>query len=294
MTDFLKRVNLACEKILRTGFRVSMRLSKLTVFFLVCLWVAFQPKMVYWLCEFRPQKFPGGTYDLNTVSGTTAKDVFFKTPDGKQLHGWYFNVPDAPRTLLVHHGQGGNITSYIQAISVFVKSGCSVLVYDYEGFGRSEGTPSNPGVVKDGEAAYDYARKELGLTPNEIIHCGISLGTGVACQVATTRKSAAVVLLSPYTSLKNLAKELWPMLDYYPSAMFPPDLKTTEFVAKNKTVPLIIVHGAKDTMIPVHHSDELFAMANSPKHYLRYENGGHCDLPVRDAESLVKEFLKEL
>lgn len=271
-----------------------MRLSKLTVFFLVCLWVAFQPMMLYGLLEFRPQKFPGGTYDVNTVSGTRAKDVFFKASNGKKLHGWYFNVPDAPRTLLVHHGQGGNITSYIQTIAVFVKSGCSVLVYDYEGFGRSEGTPSNPGLVADGEAAYDYARKELGLTPNEIIHCGISLGTGVACQVATTRKSAAVVLLSPYTSLKNLAKEMWPMLDYYPSAMFPPDLKTTEFVAKNKTVPLIIVHGAKDKMIPVHHSDELFAMANSPKQYLRYENGGHCDLPVRDAEDLVKKVLKEL
>lgn len=294
MADFLKRVNLACEKILRIGFRVSLRASRLTVFLFFCLWVAFQPTVVYWLCEFRPQKFPLGAYDTNTISGTTAKDVFFSAPNGKKLHGWYFNVPKAQRTLLVHHGQGGNVTSYIDAISIFLKSGCSVLVYDYEGFGRSEGTPTNPGVVKDGEAAYDYARKELGLTPNEIIHCGISLGTGVACQVATTRKSAAVVLLSPYTSLKNLAKELWPMLDYYPSSMFPPDLKTTEFVAKNKTVPLIIVHGARDKMIPVHHSDELYAMADSPKQYKRYENRGHCDLPADEAEGILKNFLKEL
>jgi uncharacterized protein len=292
--QFLRNLNLACHSILRLGFRLGLRLTRLTAFFLICFWFAFNPQTLYSMLEFRPHKFPQGTYDNNTVYGITAKDVFFNTADGKKLHGWYFEVPDSTKTLLVHHGQGGNITSYKIAVSEFIKSGCSVLLYDYEGFGRSEGAPSNPGVIKDGEAAYDFARNTLGLKPHQIIHFGISLGTGVACQVAKTREACAVVLLSPYTSLRKVAKELWPMLDYYPAVLFPPDLKTTDFVASNKTVPVFLVHGARDRMIPVHHSDELFAMAQSPKQYFRYANSGHCDVPVSQAPGMIEKFLKEL
>src|SRR5262249_53727930 len=98
MNCFLKRLNLACARILRIGFKLGLRTSKLTIFLLVCLWVAFQPKMVYWFGEFHPHKFPRGKYDANTIVGTTAQDVFFKTPDGKKLHGWYFKVPGAKKT----------------------------------------------------------------------------------------------------------------------------------------------------------------------------------------------------
>src|SRR5581483_379028 len=194
--SFLQRLNLACLSILRFAWRCT----KLFAFFSVCFWIGFQPCVMMSMFEFIPLKYPDGKYERRTVSGITAQDVYFLTSDGKKLQAWYFDVPNARKTILVHHGHGGNVTYYLDIISIFLQLDCSVFLYDYEGYGRSEGRPSNERVIADGQAAYDFCARHLQIPANRIIHCGVSLGTAVACNVCLTRPGCALILLAPYTS----------------------------------------------------------------------------------------------
>ena len=172
------------------------------------------------------------------------------------------------------------------------KTGAACLIYDYAGFGKSEGLPSVRDVPDDARAAYNYLFDELHVDPQTRVQCGGSLGTGLAVKMAAEKTAAGVMLFSPYTSLKDVAREKFSFLKYYPDfLLIDQDLESLATIGRVKC-PLLIVHGVQDGMIGVDHGDRIFAAANEPKTYCRIEDGGHFGCGFQG--DAVDQFLRTL
>jgi len=220
------------------------------------------------------------------MPGINREDVFFVSKNGSRLHGWYFKKADATKTALLHHGNGGNVENCLKSAHALVTAGANVLLYDYEGFGLSEGRPSNSNICNDAEAAYQFLLERKQTNPHQIVEVGFSMGTGLACRMADKHPCAGVILISPYKSLEAVAQHHLPFLKLYPSLLYPqPDLGAGNLF-RDKRIPLLMVHSANDRLLPVAQADEIYSQAREPKTYIRVQiaGGGHlgglCDVPV--------------
>lgn len=227
------------------------------------------------LLLFYPWKYPVGYYDQARTRNLSPKDVFFKSSDGSVLHGWYYVKPRCSRTLIVHHGQGANLSACRFLAEMFLDCDVNVLLYDYRGYGRSSGEPSIEGVLSDGLAAFDFICNVEKVPSKSIINCGESLGTGVAAYVTQNRNCAGLILYSPYASLIDCAKQRYPLLAIYPRFMFPSRELECRTCVAGEHPPLMLIHGTLDQVISIQNSDELFAIATQPKKYMRIENDYH-------------------
>ncbi len=245
----------------------SRRIINLSVFFVCTLYLAMSPTVFYNLLEFYPLKCAVENYP-QCEPGVKREDVWFKTDTGTKLHGWYFPCENARRTVIIHHGQGGNITTYTTTALTLLKAGCSVLLYDYSGYGASEGTPSNEALRRDAEAAYDYIVGERGVAPANVVHCGVSLGSGPAAELACRKPCAGIVLLSPYLSLRSIAQRMIPFLRLYPAALYPqPDFGAS--VLFGKKLPILLIHAEGDPILPIESSEEIYKRSQGPKTFIR-------------------------
>lgn len=274
-------------------------LARLVVFFVICfvllLYLIFSPRVSREFYDvevlFKPRKCD--EYVTNWY-GRTAKEVSFKNKDGKLLGGLYLPSPEATHVILIHHGQSHNCNLHMRISGYLIEPKNSIFIYDYAGFGKSEGTPSVRGMIDDGQAAYDYLVNILKVDPKKIVQYGVSLGTGPAAYLAGEKPCAGLVLVSPYTSLEREALEVFPLLKIYPEFLLTDyDINTLANI-KRVHVPLLIVHGAEDSMISVRHGEEVFAAANQPKTFLRIENGGHWHMPPEEKIPDVLNFIHGL
>lgn len=229
---------------------------------------------VYNTMLFHP--FAEGKYDVKDIDGVQCENVYF-TSDGKKLHGWYFVLPGASKTILLSHGNAGNITHRSKLVELLLEAGASVFIYDYQGYGKSFGTPSLQGICDDGLAVYNYLVLEKKIKPQDIILFGESIGTGVTCDIASKEPCAGIILQSPFSSLPGLAKQKMHLMCLYPPCLFPSAALDNLSILKKLNVPLLILHGAQDHLIPVSHSEELYAQANQPKQFVRLPDAGHND-----------------
>ena len=208
------------------------------------------------------------------VFGATGEPVTFAS-SGNQIHGFYFHKPGSSYTVILHHGQGGNLTAHFGLAKTMLLAGFSVLIYDYQGFGMSGGNASNKAMLDDGIAAYDFLVNNKHIEPSKIIQCGFSLGSAVASHVAQHVPCAAVILISPYTSINEVAVERIPLYRLYPDFLFPhPDMGSVAFMRSNKIIPVLLIHGANDPIIGAHHAKEFDQMAQCP-HWLVIEPKAH-------------------
>ena len=205
--------------------------------------------------------------------GLAYETVHLTAGDGTRLHGWF--VPaTAPRgTLLFSHGNAGNIAHRLDSIRQFHSLGLNVLIYDYRGFGESEGKPTEAGTYLDVKAAWDYLLEERLIRSQEIIIFGRSLGAAIAAELASQHPSAGVILESAFTSVPDMAASLYPWLPVRLLSRF--RYNTLEKVARI-TSPLLLVHSRGDEIVPYAHGERLFAHANEPKQFLEL-HGGHND-----------------
>lgn len=216
-------------------------------------------------------------YELESIAGVPRQDVWIGSTHKSKLHGWFFRRPGANMIAVVSHGNGGSIIHRVYMVETLLKAGVSVLVYDYQGYGKSTGSPAVPKICQDGNAAYDFALTELGFQPSDIILVGESLGCGVTTEVAKKRPCAAVILQSGFSSLPAIAREKFGLLNIYPDVLFPHPKLDNSGNLSNIHVPVLVVHGKDDVVIPVHHAKENFAAANEPKTLYLIECGGHND-----------------
>lgn len=225
------------------------------------------PKLVFF-----PEPYPNG--DWTTPSG--ARDVFFTTSDGVKLHGWYSAVPDAGVTLIVFHGNAGNIAGRKDLFDAVSGLGMNVLMFDYRGFGRSEGAPDEEGVYRDARAAWDWLVKDERRNPRKFVFLGQSLGSAIAVELAREKTCEKLILEAPLTSAADMAGKILP---------FPPVgwALPCGFDSVSKVgqldMPTLVVHGDRDSVVPFAQGKMLFERLGSKwKSFKAIASGEHNNL----------------
>jgi len=203
------------------------------------------------------------------------ENVNLRTSDGLKLHGWFIPAESAKGTVLMFHGNAGNISHRLDTIAVFHQLGYNTFIIDYRGYGRSEGSPGEEGTYLDARAAWDYLTQTRKIPPGRIVIFGRSLGGAVATWLAveTEEHPAGLIVESTFTSIPDFGAERYPFLPVRWLARI--HYNTLERIDK---VPcrILIVHSHGDRIVPFHHGRKLFDAAKDPKEFLEI-SGGHND-----------------
>ena len=213
--------------------------------------------------------------------GLAYQTVIIDTDDGLKLHGWFIPNQDARGVLLFFHGNAGNISHRLVSLELFHRLGFSTLIIDYRGYGQSQGEPSEPGLYRDAMAAFDYLHKVRKVSPRDMVYFGRSLGGAVAAWLAAQHPPAALVLESSFTSVPDMATELYPLL---PVRLLCRIQYDTRAYLKTVHSPLLIIHSTEDEIIPFEHGRQLFNAANDPKQFLQI-SGDHNNGFLDDRET---------
>lgn len=210
--------------------------------------------------------------------GLAYEEISFTTQDGVRLNGWWIPGTGSPLTLLWFHGNGGNISYRLDNIKRrHDLLGTNIFIFDYRGYGRSEGRASEEGTYRDGDAAIRYLRSRGDVDPNKIVFLGESLGSAVAVEMAIRHGCAALILESPFLSIAEMAKVSFPFLPI--GSLLQTRYDTLSRIGQ-VSVPLLIVHGDSDEIVPFRHGQRLFDAANEPKEFYRIKGAHHNDLYV--------------
>ena len=205
--------------------------------------------------------------------GLDYQAISLHTDDGVTLDGWFVPAGRPRATLLFFHGNAGNMSHRLDSLRVFHDLGLSTLIFDYRGYGRSEGEPSEQGTYRDAEAAWRYLTSERGLAPQRIVLFGRSLGGAIAAYLASRRAPGALILESTFTSVPDLGAEIYPFLPVRWLSRF--RYATSVYVAA-ASCPVLIVHSRDDEIVPFRHAQRLLTAAHEPKRLLQID-GGHND-----------------
>ncbi|GLS17861.1 alpha/beta hydrolase [Labrys miyagiensis] len=229
--------------------------------------------------------FPAGIVEAPVIKG--AQVLHLDTADGERLLAWYVPPAAGKPLLLFFHGNGGNLATVEDTLADLARPGNGVLAVEYRGYPGSSGTPSEGGLIADAQAGYDKARA-LGIAPQRIIAFGESLGTGVAVALAAKNKIGGVVLISPHSSVADVAAaEYW----MFPTRYLIWDSFHSDQRIAGIKAPLLIVHGTDDDAIPIRFARKLFDLASQPKRFIAIEEGGHR--PTQEAMPQVLAWIRE-
>lgn len=223
-------------------------------------------------------------------AGLTYEAVTLHTDDGVTLDAWFVPTPRPLATVIFCHGNAGNISHRLDTLKVLNELGLSTLIFDYRGYGRSQGNPSEKGTYRDGSAAWRYLTEERGVREQEIVLFGRSLGGAVAAHLAEHHTPAALILESTFTSVPDLAATLYPFLPARLLARFRYDAETSLHAI---TRPVLVIHSREDEIIPFEHGRALYAAAREPKRFLEL-HGSHNEAFFSGREHYMqglREFL---
>ncbi|MFO7703562.1 MAG: alpha/beta hydrolase [Halopseudomonas sp.] len=195
------------------------------------------------------------------------------TADGERLDAWFVPAPQAHGVVLFLHGNAGNLSHRMDSIAMFHRLGYAVLIFDYRGYGRSSGKPSEEGLYRDAETAWAYLTHARGIAPENIVLFGESLGGALAAHLAAWERPGALVLSSVFTSVPDLAADLYPWL---PARWLTRLRYDTRAALARAKCPVLVAHSPDDEIIPYRHGEELFSAAPGPKVFLSLA-GGHND-----------------
>jgi len=224
--------------------------------------------------------------------GLYFESVSFETTDRVKLSGWYIPSESASGVILFCHGNAGNISHRLDSIRIFHQLGLDVFIFDYRGYGQSEGKPTEQGTYKDAEAAWRYLIEERQVSPNKIIVFGRSIGGAIASWLAQSQTPGALILESTFTSLPDIAATLYPYVPVRLLLRF--KYNTAEYLARINC-PVLIVHSRDDEIMPFSHGWRLFEMAKKPKEFLEI-TGSHNEgfiISGRHYEEGLNTFISE-
>jgi uncharacterized protein len=248
-----------------------------------------------WLGQRRLMYFPDASRVAPAAAGLTdVEEHMLDVADGVKLVTWQA-APEADRpTLLYFHGNAGGLANRAGRFARYRAAGYGLFAVSYRGYGGSGGRPSQSANVSDAVLAYEALRRR-GIEPGDIVVYGESLGSGVAVALAAQRKVGTIVLDAPYTSIVDIAAGQYPFL---PVRLLLADRYESDKLIRQVTAPLLILHGARDTIIPVEMGRSLYALANEPKRLVIFPQGGHVNLDdhgaVQDVQRWVDESRKGL
>lgn len=224
----------------------------------------------------------------------TKKNVSFKSANGRLLSGWFLELPGTKRVFLYSHAKGNNIYGKIHVARNLLLCGGSVLMYDYQGYGLSQGKPSIEGACDDAVAAYDYLRQQEHRDGKDIIAFGESFGAGVTGQLVERRLVGGVILHSGFTSLMHEGRKQLPWLWLYPAQSFPHQILDSVSVMRKAHPPLLLIHGQNDVITDFKNSEEIYNRAVEPKILVVLPEVGHCSFgKSNEAVAAIKTFLTQ-
>ena len=197
--------------------------------------------------------------------GLDFETVRFETTDGVKLSGWFIPSDSAKGVILFCHGNAGNLSHRLESIQIFHRLGLDVFIFDYRGYGESEGKPTENGTYEDAKAAWKYLIETRQVIPSQIIVFGRSLGGAVASWLAQSRAPGALILESTFTSLGDVAATLYPYLPVRLLLRF--EYNTAEYLGR-VDCPVLIVHSRDDEIMRFGHGCQLFEIAREPKKFL--------------------------
>lgn len=220
--------------------------------------------------------------------GIPVDEVTFTSQDGTKLSGWFFrgaprNEAPAPATVVHFHGNAENLSSHFRYAVWLVPEGFNLFVWDYRGYGRSEGRVSRGGIREDARAAMRYVKQRPDVDPDQIIVFGQSLGGAIAVTAAADEREGvrAVVIESAFSSYRQIAREKlagfwlsWPLqwpLSFLVSDRFSP----VDVINAISPIPVLVIHETVDPIVPFHHSERLYAAAAEPKALWAVAGSGH-------------------
>ncbi len=222
--------------------------------------------------------------------GLVFEDVAFKSSDGLRLSGWYMPVESSEFTVLFCHGNGGNIAHRLDSINIFHDLGLNCFIFDYRGYGNSEGAPGEEGTYLDAGAAYKWLREEKKISPDNIIIFGRSLGGSIAAQLASKVKARALAVESAFTSYADIGKKFYPYMPVRWFARF--SYRTIDYI-KNVDCPVMLIYSRNDDIVPFEFGPELYEAANEPKEFVEIL-GSHNDGFLVSGEIYKKAWTKWL
>ena len=266
-----------------------------------------QPTFLY--CPVREVLYTPEELDLDF------EDVVFKTDDGLCLNGWYIPAPLEARrqnsltgsvqsegslltgpvensdlTVLFCHGNGGNMTHRLDSINIFYNLGLSCFIFDYRGYGSSEGKTTEEGTYLDVMAAYKWLTKEKKISPDDIIIFGRSLGGSIAAQLAAKVEARALIIESAFTSYVDIGRKFYPYMPVRWFASF--SYRTIDYI-KDVRCPVMVIHSRSDDVVPFEFGLELYEVANEPKEFVEIF-GSHNDGFLVSSDIYKKAWTKWL
>jgi hypothetical protein len=271
----------------RSGWHKLRRLfvMVLVIYVGVCvLMMFFERSLVYF-----PMKYPNGYWK---PIGLNFEDAYFQAADGTKLHGWYVPHEKPRAVLLLAHGNGGNLTHRAELLEILHdRIGVSSMIFDYRGYGRSEGAPDEAGIMADGRAARKWLAQRAGVKETDIVMVGESLGGAVAVDLAAKDGARGLVLLNTFSSAPDVAAAHYPWL---PVRLLMRTQLNSAAIIGNYHGPLLQTHGDHDRIAPLASARKLFDAANEPKQFILNPGGDHNDDLARAFWPALDKFIAEL
>jgi len=268
---------------------LRMRMLSVVVFLagavtiaLALVWVL-QRRMIYFPL---PRDVPHAASALER-----AEDVTFETADGLRLHGWFASPAQSNgATVLIFNGNAGDRSSRAPLAAALTRAGLSVLLFDYRGYGRNPGQPTEPGLVADARAAHEYVSSRAHVDPARLVYFGESLGAAVAVALAAEQPPAALVLRSPFTSLADMARLQFPFL---PTLLLRDRFESLNLIGR-VDCPRLVVTGDRDSVVPPAQSRRLYEAASEPKRFELIAEADHNDYELLAGQQLITEVTRFL
>jgi uncharacterized protein len=249
----------------------------------VLLMLVMENSLIYF-----PSVYPDGFWN---PPGLNFEDAWFEAPDGTKLHGWYVPHEKPRAVVLFAHGNAGNLSHRYELLESLHELGVSVMIFDYRGYGRSEGSPSEAGILADARAARRWLAERAGVKESDIVLMGESLGGGVMVDLAATDGARALVLENTFTSLPDVAAYHYPWLPV--KLLMRTRLNSADKIARYHG-PLLQAHGDADTIIPFEIGRRLFEAAGEPKEFVVIPGGDHNDPRTEQFFAALDRFLARL
>ena len=214
-----------------------------------------------------------------------AEEHELTTSDGEKIIAWYVPAKPGRSVVLFFHGNGDFLAGRVSRFKGVTADGTGLVAVSFRGYAGSSGRPSEDGLLQDAEAAYAFTAERY--AADRIVAWGFSLGTGVAVALAVKHRIAKLILEAPYTSTADVAAAAYPLV---PVRLLMRDQFHSDQRIGRVTVPLLIMHGTDDRVIPIRFGERLFAMAHEPKQFVRLSGGGHENLDDFGAIEIARRF----
>ena len=248
---------------------------------ILALMYVFQRRLLY---------FPDPTRVAPALVGLPqAEEVTLTSSDGEKLVAWFVPPRGDKPVVLYFQGNAEGLPARVGQFTWLTADGTGLLALCYRGYGGSTGKPTEDGLIRDAQAAYEFARAHF--PARRIVLFGESLGTAVAVALAAGHEVAGVILDAPFTSTADVGAAIYP---FVPVRWAMKDTFRSDERIGRVSAPLLVLHGEEDRIVPIRFAEKLFALAREPKRFVHFPQGGHVNLDDFGAAKVVQEFLATL